>query len=594
MIKKLLLFLLISIISFQGIAQTTAIPDPNFEQALIDFGYDTNLDGEVLTSNISGVTSLDINDKNISDLTGIEDFVALTRLYCYNNSLTSLYVGHITTLKELDCSWNSLPSLDVSNNIALEKLYCSSNSLPSLDVSSNTALEYLSCSRNPLTSLDVSSNTALEKLYCHNNSITSLNVSSNTALTYIKCDNNHLTSLNVKNGNNVNFTYFEATNNNLTCVQVDDVAYSTTNWTDIDDNSVYSEDCPAAQSTAIPDPNFEQALIDLGYDTNLDGEVLTSNISTVTYLDVNNRNISNLAGIEDFVVLEFLICSRNSLVSLDVSSNTALTSLWCGDNSITSLDVSHNTALENLICYDNSLTSLDVSTNKALVILVCSDNSLPSLDVSSNTVLEILRCGGNNITNLNLSSNTVLEILSCSFNPLTSLDVSSNTALTDLDCTDNSLPSLDVSRNTELIYLDCTYNSLESLNIKNGNNDNMIYFEATNNNLTCVQVDDVAYSTTNWTYIDDSSVYSEDCYTLSTEQLSFAGFTLYPNPVNSILNIGLQNGATLKQVTVYNNLGKPLFTANTTSINVSELSAGMYFVNVETIQGKSIKKVVVN
>ena len=64
--------------------QNTLIPDPNFEQALIDLGYDTApINGSVLTATISGVTNLSVQNKNISDLTGIEDFTALTELYCF-------------------------------------------------------------------------------------------------------------------------------------------------------------------------------------------------------------------------------------------------------------------------------------------------------------------------------------------------------------------------------------------------------------------------------------------------------------------------------------------------------------------------------
>ena len=66
----LLLFLLPTIV----FGQTTAIPDANFEQALIDLGYDTGTpDGSVLTANISGITSLSVYSKGISDLTGIEE-----------------------------------------------------------------------------------------------------------------------------------------------------------------------------------------------------------------------------------------------------------------------------------------------------------------------------------------------------------------------------------------------------------------------------------------------------------------------------------------------------------------------------------------
>ena len=70
--------------------QYTSIPDQNFEQALIDFGYDDVIDGKVLTANINSVDSLFLEDKNISDLIGVEAFTALKYLNCYDNPLTSL------------------------------------------------------------------------------------------------------------------------------------------------------------------------------------------------------------------------------------------------------------------------------------------------------------------------------------------------------------------------------------------------------------------------------------------------------------------------------------------------------------------------
>ena len=123
-----------------GLAQNTYVPDNNFEQALIDLNYDDTLDDSVLTANISGVTSLDVINKSISDLTGIADF---------------------TTLTNLECSINQLSSLDVSNNTALVELHCRENQLTTLDLSNNVLLTYLECWGNDLTSLDVSNNTAL-------------------------------------------------------------------------------------------------------------------------------------------------------------------------------------------------------------------------------------------------------------------------------------------------------------------------------------------------------------------------------------------------------------------------------------------------
>ncbi len=59
---KNLTTLLISIVFIAtfGFGQTTYVPDDNFEQALIDLGYDDVLNDSVLTANISSVTSLDV------------------------------------------------------------------------------------------------------------------------------------------------------------------------------------------------------------------------------------------------------------------------------------------------------------------------------------------------------------------------------------------------------------------------------------------------------------------------------------------------------------------------------------------------------
>ena len=89
-----------------GLAQNTYVPDDNFELALIDLGYDDTLDDSVLTANISSVTSLDVEYQEISDLTGIEGFTALTSLFCKGNQLTSLDLSNNTALTYLECHLN--------------------------------------------------------------------------------------------------------------------------------------------------------------------------------------------------------------------------------------------------------------------------------------------------------------------------------------------------------------------------------------------------------------------------------------------------------------------------------------------------------
>lgn len=88
--KKIILSTLLITYSLIALSQTTPIPDPIFEQKLIDQGIDTNgLNGNILNSDAVGVTELFLNFSGINDLTGIEAFTALTSLQCQTNNLSA-------------------------------------------------------------------------------------------------------------------------------------------------------------------------------------------------------------------------------------------------------------------------------------------------------------------------------------------------------------------------------------------------------------------------------------------------------------------------------------------------------------------------
>ena len=111
--KKLLLIL--TLIPLTSIGQYTNIPDANFELALLNLGYDFVIDGVVETLAIDTVTELQIHGEQISDLTGIEGFIALQSLFCYDNNITSLNLVNNTQLFEITCSDNQLNSIDLRN-----------------------------------------------------------------------------------------------------------------------------------------------------------------------------------------------------------------------------------------------------------------------------------------------------------------------------------------------------------------------------------------------------------------------------------------------------------------------------------------------
>jgi len=176
-------------------------------------------------------------------------------LDCNSNLIASLNITSNPSLTYLDCSTNSLNSLDVHVNTSLTNLFCFSNEISSLNIMANTALQRFDCSNNLLTSIDVSKNTALVFLFVNNNHITSLDAHLNNNLLIFHCQNNLLTSLNIQNGNNTAISgtsnSFDALNNpSLTCIQVDNVAFSQGTWVDVDPTASFSTNCSPCNISA--------------------------------------------------------------------------------------------------------------------------------------------------------------------------------------------------------------------------------------------------------------------------------------------------------------------------------------------------------
>jgi Leucine-rich repeat (LRR) protein len=222
----------------------------------------------------------------------------------------------------------------------------------------------------------------------------------------------------------------------------------------------------SSQTTEIPDQNFEQALISLGYDTGTpDGFVFTDSINTIKNLTVRNQNISSLVGIEDFSGLDSLNCYENNLTHLDLSQNSLLTSLRCTSNKLESLNVSQNILLSSLNCNGNKLKSLNVSQNILLYSLNCNNNRIEGIDVSQNTLLSTLLLHDNNLTSLDITQNTLLTLFNCAENNLKNIDVTQNTLLRQLSCNSNELTTLDVSQNTLLNFINCKNNNITNIDV---------------------------------------------------------------------------------------------------------------------------------
>jgi surface protein len=87
-------------------------------------------------------------------------------------------------------------------------------------------------------------------------------------------------------------------------------------------------------------------------------------------------------------------------------------------------------------------------------------------------------------------------------------------------------------------------------------------------------------STYGWT-ITDAGL---DCTSLDTETFDAISLKLYPNPVLNVLNIKVDDNLINQPYNVFDSLGRVILNGNLddvyTSINVEQLSKGVYYLNV--------------
>ena len=190
----------------------------------------------------------------------------------------------------------------------------------------------------------------------------------------------------------------------------------------------------------IPDEVFKGYLVE-NFDSNGDGEVSKSEAVAVQTIDVNGMNITSLAGIDYFVNLKSLNCSKTQVQHIDLSELPNLTSLDCSNTKICQLNLNELINLTILDCHNTQIANLNVSDLSNLETLDCS-----------NTQIQTLCCSGLScLTTLNIGNCKLLTYLDCSNCALSSLDLSSNIALTHLNvCNNTEISILNIQYNTAL------------------------------------------------------------------------------------------------------------------------------------------------
>ena len=222
--------------------------------------------------------------------------------------------------------------------------------------------------------------------------------------------------------------------------------------------------------TNIPNIKFENSLISQGIDDVVDGRVLTSKISSLTFFRMEHTHVEDITGIENFVNLEVLLLWQNDFTSIDLTKLKKLKILGLGECPLDTVDLSQNTELIELDFQANSqrandptypygktlgFTSLDLTHNVKIERIYIWTNRITELDVSMLPNLTDLWIGGsefwsggtgggNPIETLDLSNNPKLNVLVADGCNLKSLNIK-NTA-------NNGVPRTCITKNNPELF----------------------------------------------------------------------------------------------------------------------------------------------
>jgi len=344
------------------LAQYTSIPDAEFEQLLITESIDSEgiLDGQVLSSDVATVTSLDISYTSISDITGIQDFSSLVSFQALQTTnLIDVDLTGLALLEDIDMSYClNIDTFDVSGCVNLKNLNISHTNFDILDLNSNNLLETIDMSYSGVLNLDLNGKSNLTWLYANLADIQTLDITGCSALSLININE---TSINVLDlSGNIAITALGFYRTHLTTL----ILNGCTNLTSLDFNW-----------------NYDLASLDL---TNC------SNLTDISF--VNGSFIDIALNTDDLINLETIEFNNGGVRSLDLQNSPNLTTLTFYYSGISNLDLrnGNNTNLDisiegtSLECI--SVDDVDYATNNWPDVV---DDVVYSTDCSTLTLNEI-------------------------------------------------------------------------------------------------------------------------------------------------------------------------------------------------------------
>ncbi|MBC1584864.1 LapB repeat-containing protein [Listeria seeligeri] len=430
-----------------GGSQTSALEELTLSNlpALTQATGSTSSANSVYFSNYSDVlTTVKLNglpkiqrvylQNNLIDDIDVHDMAGLTYLDLDSNELTEINkLADLPALTSLDVDSNQLTNAGIANVVQLD------------------ALQTLYLSSNLLTSFTLDAENDLPNL-------TSLSISSMPTITNIHiADQAKLTSFSASLGGSQTSALEELTLSNLPALTQ---AVGTTNSANSVTFSNYSDVLTTVKLNGLP--KIQRA----NFDRNLIGDIDVHDMAGLTYLDLDSNELTEINKLADLPALTSLDVSSNQLTNAGITNVVqldALQTLYLDSNLLTSFTLDAENDLPNLT--NLSISSMPTITN----IHIADQAKLTSFSASlggSQSALEELTLS--NLPALTQAVGTTNSANSVTFSNysdvLTTVKLNGLPKIQNADFDSNFIDEVDVHDMAALTTLDLHANELTDIN----------------------------------------------------------------------------------------------------------------------------------
>ncbi|HMR89528.1 MAG TPA: hypothetical protein PKD51_15315, partial [Saprospiraceae bacterium] len=408
---------------FVGYGQIIDFPDANFKNALVnslcvdtdgngspDADADFNNDGEIDVDEALNIRFLDISNRDVVDIEGINFFNSLSKLDCSYNKIDKVIIDKLNSLTDLDCSQNIFSEILIISNLPkLSKLKINGMSVNSIELKNLPLINCINITASTnLKTLIIKDIPKLQELICNNVGLDSLIINDFPELEFLNCS----ASLSVQ--------------------------------------ALKLKNLPKLSS-----------LICFGLGIK---SLELNNFPELTTLNCNNNFYLSSVTLNSLPKLSSINCSLTDLNTLVLKDLPELTTVKCNSNiSLTNLNFKNLPKLSSLICYNTGLISLELRDFLNLTKLDCyNNNSLLTLSLDNLPILQYAPLDNSGLISIYMKDLPELTTVSCDNNKsLRTLSLITVPKLNYLACSKTDLNSISVISECNLINL--TFNSNPNL-----------------------------------------------------------------------------------------------------------------------------------